>query len=157
MKVEDIGEITFKDCHTTDIIPYLAWFNDVPVRKQVDSESTESIISNVLLGNYYGLLGLVNGEPVSLLVYRRINKFTIGFKFVHAQGYMALFFKELMNYLYDYDITKFEFESIHQSRLWSRVFPGRIKLLRQTYEFDISGMFKGLKPRLVGGEHASSC
>ena len=137
-----MGEIiTFRDCNKTDMIPYLAWFNNVPARKQVDSESTESIIKNVLLGNYYGLLGLINGEPTGLLVYMRINGETIGFKFMYAPESMVLFFKALMEYLNHYDIKRFEFESIHQSKLWSRLFPGRIKLLRQTYEFDLSGMY----------------
>ena len=127
------------------LIPYLHWFSDAPKRKQVDSESTVSIIINARQGKYHGLLGLLDGEPVGLLVYHMTSVDHIAFKVLCGRGQMSRFYMELMKYLDKYGIKTFEFESIHQPELWTRLFPERIKPLRTTYTFNIEGMFNESK------------
>lgn len=124
-----------------DIIPYIHWFCDVPIRKQVDSESTKSILTNFFLGNYYGLIGYVNGEAIGLMIYQNLTKESIAFKFLHSPKHMLSFHMELMKYLNEYRIRNFVFESFHGPELWERMFPGAVKRLRSTYTFDVAGLF----------------
>ena len=135
-------DMEIKAVQGNEIIPYFGWFNDVPKRKQVDSEPTASIIVNVLQGRYHGLLGLIRGVPVGLLVYHMKSEGHIDFKFMHGKKQLARFYTALMGYLSFYDIKSFGFESIHEPKLWNRMFPGRIKKIRSTYSFDLAGMFE---------------
>lgn len=125
-----------------EVIPYLTWLNDVPKRKQVDSESAPSIIVNMMQGAYHGLLGLVDGEPIGLLIYHMIGEHKVSFKFLYGPEKMTQFYMALMEYFNQYKITSFEFESIHEPKLWNRLYPKRIKKVRSTYSFDVAGIFE---------------
>ena len=122
-----------------EAVPYIEWFNDVPARKRGDSESTASIIVNLLQKRYYGLLGLVDGEVVGMVVYYRQGPDSIGVKFMYGRTHLLEFYDTVLSYLKKYDIKTFDFESIHEPKLWNRMFPGRITKIRSTYRFDVAG------------------
>ena len=123
------------------ILPHLHWLTETPKHKQVDSEPTESIAINALQGKYHGLLGLVRGVPVGLLIYSMHSKTHIEFKFLYGKSQIIYFYMELMEYLNGFKIKTFEAESYHGPKLWEKLFPGRMKVLRTTYLFDVEGLF----------------
>ena len=135
--------ITIDKISGSRIIPYLKWFEDVPKRKQVDSEPIGTIIIKTLSKQYHGLLGSVNGKPVGILIYQMVGQHKIIFKFLYCRSYMARFYRELMTFLSEREITSFEFESIHKPELWDRMYPGAIKALRTTYTFDLARITQG--------------
>ena len=124
------------------VIPYLHWMANVPKRKQVDSESTESIVAKTMNGVYHGLLGLYEGIPIGLMIYQMVGQHKIKLKFLYAKSHIAQFYMDLMKYLNKYSIDEFEFDSFHEPKLYDRMFPGRTKKLRSTYSFDVAGLFK---------------
>ena len=133
--------IEIRAIHGAETIPYLHWFENVPERKRVDSESVESIVVNIMNRQYHGLLGLLNGEAIGLLIYEMVTDQHVNFKLLYGPKKMSRFYMALMEYLNQYRITSFEFESVHEPKLWSRLYPDRIKKKRSTYTFDVAGLF----------------
>jgi len=139
-KVEN--KIEIMGIEGANVIPHLPWFQDVPKRKQVDSESIESIIVNMFANKYHGLLGVIDGKPIGLLIYYMRGNHHVVFKFMYIRSHMAQMYMRLMEYFNKFKISSFEFESMHKPKLWDRMFPGNIKALRTTYTFDVAALFK---------------
>lgn len=133
--------IEIKGIQKIEVIPYLHWIKDIPKRKQVESEPIESIIVNMLQGKYNGLLGLSDDKPCALVIYQMITNRHLSIKLMLAKGHMVRFYMALMQYLNQFRIESFEFESGHKPKLWDRIFSDNISVIRTSYMFDVKSLF----------------
>ena len=136
-----MSNIEIKDIHGSAIIPYLQWFDDVPKRKQVESESIDTILIKMLGKQYHALVMTIDGRSCGLIVYQMLGDGVCFFKFVYMRSELAQLYTAAAEFLHGNNVTSFKFESVHDMKLWQRVFPDRVKKICATYEFDIAGMF----------------